>query len=278
MIIPVVSPIQLFGFDVLATLGRGASSTIYAVKDKDNQVYTLKHVVKAQPEEQRFLDQALADHEVARRFSHDNLRTSFRLLRHRKLIRTNEIALLMEFVDGVTLEEKQIRDVLMVCELCQQVAIGLKAMHDAGWVHADIKPNNILVTDQGHVKIIDFGQSCEIGTVKQRIQGTPDYIAPEQVHRQPIKPQTDVFNLGATLYWLLTGKHVPTLIPKGKPGLTFKTDPSCPPPESINPQVPPALSSLVMKCIQPDPEKRPESMVRVYSRLEIAASQIVYRA
>ena len=63
-------------------------------------------------------------------------------------------------------------------------------------------------------KIIDLGQSCPIGTTKSRIQGTPDYIAPEQVKRRTLGPRTDVFNLGATMYWALTGKNVPTLIPK----------------------------------------------------------------
>ena len=70
----------------------------------------------------------------------------------------------------------------------------------------------------GEVKVIDFGQSCRIGTVKERIQGTPDYIAPEQVARRPITSQTDVFNLGATLYWALTGQDIPTLYTVNKKG------------------------------------------------------------
>ena len=64
-------------------------------------------------------------------------------------------------------------------------------------------------------KVIDLGQSCPIGTVKPRIQGTPDYIAPEQVHRRPITPLTDVYNFGATMYWVLTRQHVPTALAKG---------------------------------------------------------------
>ena len=91
-------------------------------------------------------------------------------------------------------------------------------MHQMGYAHCDIKPNNILRNDTGKVKVIDFGQSCKIGTVKERIQGTPDYIAPEQVARRPISVQTDVFNLGATLYWALTGKLIPTLYTVNKKG------------------------------------------------------------
>jgi len=267
---------QLFGFEVLATLGRGARSTIYAVKDKDNQVYTLKHVVKRDASDQRYMEQALVDHRVASQFDHPNLRRSYRIIRHRKLIRTDEIALLMEFVDGPTLEQSRVRNPMDICELFLQVAASLKVMHDAGYVHADIKPDNILVTDDKMVKIVDFGQSCDSGTVKPRIQGTPDYIAPEQVRRDPITPRTDIFNLGATIYLLLTGQNIPTLIPKGSPGITYKTDHVCPPPNQVNPEVPPALSSLVMSCIQNDPQDRPETMTRVYTRLEISANQIAH--
>lgn len=271
-------PRSIFGYEVLATLGHGARSAIYAVIDKNGQVYALKHVVKQDPSDQRFLDQALDDHTVASLFDQANLRRSYRVIRHRKLMRTQEIALLMELVDGLTLEEKKVGDLTEVCEVFKQVAVGLKTMHDQGWVHADIKPNNILVTDDGAVKIIDFGQSCQIGTAKERIQGTPDYIAPEQVQREPITTKTDVFNLGATMYWLLTGRHIPTLIPKGQPGLSYKTHETCPAPRQVNDRVPPALSSLVMSCIQARPEDRPESMTRVYSRLEIAATQLWHPA
>ena len=126
----------------------------------------------------------------------------------------------------------------------------------------------------GMVKLIDFGQSCPIGTVKDRIQGTPDYIAPEQVQRQPITPRTDVFNLGATMYWVLTRRHIPTMIPKGEPGTVVKSDNTCPAPREINPQVPPALSGLVVGCVQARPNDRPESMEQVCSRLEIALTQL----
>ncbi len=265
---------RLFGFEVLTTLGLGARSVIYAVKDKDDQVYALKHVVKGEGDDQRYLDQALGEYNVASKFEHPNLRRVSRVIRRRKLIGGGELGVLMELVDGLTLEEFQVHDPLTVCHICQQVALGLKAMHDVGLVHSDIKPANILVTDAGVVKLIDFGQSCEIGTIKQRIQGTPDYIAPEQVRCEPITPRTDVFNLGATMYWLLTGRNIPTLIPKGGPEMTVKQENPCPPPNEVNKGVPPALSGLVMNCIQSQPAHRPETMARVYSRLEIAAQQL----
>jgi eukaryotic-like serine/threonine-protein kinase len=275
------------GYDVLAILGHGARSTIYAVQDaKDNQIYALKRVVKTGPADQRYLDQATKEHEVAVKLNHPALRKSYKLIRHREVIRVTEIYVLMEMIDGVTMEQHKTASMLDMVALIQQVALGLGAMHKAGFVHADIKPNNILVTGEKQVKIIDFGQSCEIGTVKERIQGTPDFIAPEQVLRREITPQTDVFNLGATMYWLLTGKHVPTLIPKSKfaagtvikPNENAINDPTLDgkllPPREHNAEVPPALSSLVMSCLETEPRERPETMQILHDRLELAVGQL----
>jgi serine/threonine-protein kinase len=141
-------------------------------------------------------------------------------------------------------------------------------MNATGWVHADLKPNNIVVADDGAIKIIDLGQSCPVGKIKQRIQGTPDYIAPEQVQRQPLDARTDVYNLGATIYWTLTGAAIPTAMPK-KGVATLKDDMSVRAPEKLNPQVPPALSKLVLDCIEVLPNRRPENMNVVASRLDM---------
>jgi len=268
---------EIQGYEVLATLGVGARSTIYAVKDGKSQLYALKRVVKSGPSDQRFVDQAISEHEVAQKFDHPTLRKSIKLIRQRNFIRTSEILVLMEMVDGSTLEKHQPDTLADLCHVCREVSHGLGVMHKGGFVHADIKPNNIMVTDEGKVKIIDFGQSCPIGTVKERIQGTPDYIAPEQVQRRSITPQTDVFNLGATMYWLLTSKHVPTLIPKGAAGISLRTEDACKTPMELNPDVPPALSSLVMDCIHTEVPKRPETMALVADRLEIAARQFQRR-
>jgi serine/threonine-protein kinase len=152
-----------------------------------------------------------------------------------------------------------------------QASQGLKAMHVMGYVHCDIKPNNIMRTDAGQVKVIDFGQSAKIGTTKERIQGTPDFIAPEQVTRRPVSVQTDVFNLGATLYWSLTGKHIPTAYTVNKKGEnSFLLDTRIDTPQDLNPKVPSPLSNLVMECISTKAQKRPAEMDQVITRLELA--------
>lgn len=266
---------DIFGYEVIATLGYGARSTIFAVKDQKNHVFALKRVKKRRPTDQRFIEQAILEHDVASKLDHENLRKSYKLLKGRQMLRTNEVVVLMEMIDGVTLEHYEVEDMVDLCRVFQQTALGLGAMHEAGYVHADIKPNNIIWTEQGNVKIIDFGQSCKIDTIKERIQGTPDYIAPEQVLRRKITAATDVFNLGATIYWVLTRKHVPTLIPKK--GDDVAEQRPCPPPHELNPAVPSALSSLVMQCVQIEPPNRPKSMQDLHDRLELAINQISRR-
>jgi serine/threonine protein kinase len=155
-------------------------------------------------------------------------------------------------------------------------AHALKSMHDMGYVHCDIKPNNILRDGQGTVKVIDFGQSAKIGTIKERIQGTPDYISPEQVERRPITVQTDIYNFGATVYWALTGKTIPTQYTVSRKGEhSFLLDTLIASPQQLNPKTPVALSNLVMECVSTNPRKRPPDMEQVIMRLELAKHVIL---
>ena len=269
---------EILGFEVVATLGHGARSTIYAVRDKKSrEIFALKRVVRSSSSDQRYIDQAISEHEVAVRFNHPILRRSLKVYRQRSFLRTSEVYVLMEMVDGQTLEQYEPSGLLELLNICKHVATGMGVMHQQNIIHADMKPNNVMITTTGHVKVIDFGQSCKNGAVKERIQGTPDYIAPEQVMRRNITPQTDVFNLGATMYWLLTKRHVPTMIPKGKAGVDLRTDDRCVPPIELNEEVPPALSSLVMDCVERNPRNRPSSMQQLIDRTEIAAAQVMRR-
>ena len=250
---------KILHYDVLERLGEGARSVIYAVSDPETrQVYALKHVVRSEAKDIRFIEQMETEFEISRQFTHPNLRRSYDLkISKTLLLKVSEAFLLMELVDGKPLDQRPITDLNSICDTFIQAAQGLQAMHAMGYAHCDIKPNNILRNDVGKVKIIDFGQSCKIGTVKERIQGTPDYIAPEQVKRRPISQQTDVFNLGATMYWATTGRHIPTLYTVKAGDNSFLVDDRIDTPTDLNAKVPPALSNLVMECIATNAKKRP---------------------
>ena len=269
---------KVAGYTVLKELGRGAASIIYLVQDaKTKQIWALKHVAKQSPKDQRFLDQTETEYAIGSQIKDSRVRRCVRLIKNRKLLTVREMYLIMEYVDGVSVERARPTDLRSALQISSQVAAGLAAMHDLGYVHADMKPNNVVVLDDGKVKIIDLGQSCAVGAVKPRIQGTPDYIAPEQVHRQPITPQTDVYNLGATMYWVLTGNNIPTALPKddrlvGSLDAGFIELP--PPPSEINPDVPNRLDYLVMRCVEPEVERRPVDMHAVVDSLASIVAEL----
>jgi serine/threonine-protein kinase len=286
--------VLLDGYKVIELLGKGAHSEIYeVVRVRTGEHFVIKQVIRTHHADDRFIEQTLTDFAVSHAVRHPNLRAAYELHRKRPWFRVREVLLLMEFVPGQTLDTlgRAPRNPSALADgpppagpACQaggpddgeattaifaQVVEGLEALHTAGYLHADMKPNNIIVTPDGVAKIIDFGQSCRIGTRKQRVQGTPDFIAPEQVARRTLDQRTDVFNLGATMYWTLTGKTYPT-----DPRLLGAvrghdiTDPDLTdPPHQLNPAVPAGLSKLVMDCCRQNPGERPPDMHQVRGRL-----------
>ena len=267
--------LNIGGFSIQERIGTGARSTIYQATDlEDNSPIALKRSIFERPEDVRIFEQMETEFKVARKIDHPYVRKCYKLKKIRSMFKVKEMLLSMELFEGQNLEDSptlSLGDVLLVFRM---VATGLNAMHQQGYVHCDIKPNNILFNSKsGSIKIIDLGQSCRIGTVKPRIQGTPDYIAPEQVRRKPLGPKTDIFNLGATMYWALTGKNVPTLIPKKNEYGLPVIEPLRAPRE-IKKRIPASVSKLVVDCVKDDPAERPTNMMTVVSRLDLMIHSI----
>jgi len=263
------------GFTIIKRIGTGARSTIYlATDEQNNSNVALKRVIFEKPEDSRIFEQVETEYKVARRIDHPYVRKCYKLKKRRSLFKVTEMLLSMEMFEAKTLEESPNLSLLDVLLVFRMVASGLNAMHQQGFVHCDMKPNNILLNKSGSIKIIDLGQSCKIGTTKQRIQGTPDYIAPEQVKRKPLVPKTDIFNLGATMYWALTGENIPTLIPKkDSMGLTIPQKRRAP--HEIKKQLPLPISKLVMDCVEEDALLRPRNMLTVVSRLDMMVHSLL---
>jgi len=263
------------GFTIKKRIGTGARSTIYlATDEQDKTNVALKRVIFERSEDSRIFEQVETEYKIARRIDHPYVRKCYKLKKIRSMFKVKELLLSMEFFDGRSLEDSPTLSLLDVMLVFRMIAGGLNAMHQHGLVHCDIKPNNILMSKSGSIKIIDLGQSCKIGTTKPRIQGTPDYIAPEQVRRKPLGPKTDVFNLGATMYWALTGENVPTLIPK-KNSLGLAVLETCRPPHELKKRIPVGISKLVMDCVRDDPAERPRNMLLVISRLDLMVHSIL---
>jgi len=264
-------PRKLFDYDVVDLIGQGAGSLIYVVTHPTTrQLYAFKHVVRKTDKDDRFIEQLETEYEVGRQVTHPGLRRSIEMKVNRTLLRrTTEAGLVLELFDGISLEQQPPRHLLDIVSTFIQTAQALAALHAAGYVHCDLKPNNILRDAGGFVKVIDLGQTARNGTIKRRIQGTPDYIAPEQVKCLPVTYQTDVFNFGATMYAVLCGRKLPTLFTLKKSENSFLLDDAMATPRDVNPQIPEPLSNLVMECVRTNPAKRPQEMSDLARRLEI---------
>ncbi len=259
---------QLFGYRILKHLGDGAASRVYAVRDpKTKQIWALKHVtLDDSDKDQRFLDQVTQEYEISSKLDHPVIRKMFRLEKERSgLFKVCGLGLLMELVDATPLSDMP-RPALHDCvEIFLHVAHALLHMHERGFVHADMKPLNILVGDDGHVKVIDLGQACKVGTRKDRVQGTPGFLAPEQATRDEITPQTDVFNFGCTMWWVLLRDQAPQA--RQVDGNSRGGRGEIPAPRKLDPSIPEELSVLIQRCLEEKPYQRVK-MTWVVRKLE----------
>lgn len=262
-------------YRILDRIGTGQGSIIYKAEAiKTGALYAIKHVKVQSPEDNRLVDQMRDEHACASVLDHPALRKTYELRYIRRRLRATVGALLfMEYVDGEPLWQCADRlGMFGVLDVIEKAADGLVVMHKAGFVHADIKPGNILVQPDGNIKIIDFGQSVKMFQAKVRVQGTPDYMAPEQVNKQPLSARTDVFALGATLGKVLTGKAIATEMNRNVDihslGLIgMKVDDNRPP--SLD-ELPIVVARLISDATNADPAKRPASMKDFMDRCKVA--------
>jgi serine/threonine protein kinase len=157
-------------------------------------------------------------------------------------------------------------------EIARQCARGLDYLHEQGWIHCDVKPENFLVDREGRVKLIDF--SIAQSLKKQRrglfgkkvIQGTRSYMAPEQIRGKPLGRATDVYGLGCVLHELLSGK--PPFSAASPDELLQKHLRAAPPPLiAFNKSVTEDFAELVLSMLKKDPAKRPQSLAEVLQQL-----------
>jgi serine/threonine-protein kinase len=275
--------IDLPNYRVLAKLGAGANSTLLLARNVQTGArYTIKVVKVRQPEDMKFVDQLRDEHAAGSALDHPSIRKTYELrFVRRRLTKVKSAILFMEYVDGVALNDPDFSCPLpRLLQYFGKVAEGLQAMHRGGFVHADLKPGNILITPDQRVKLIDFGQACRMHTAKPRIQGTIDYMAPEQASLRALDARTDVFGLGATLFKVLTGQAIPTDMNQNVSihslGLIGKRASELNQPLSVELAAP--IDRLIEDCCQKEPAKRPSGMKAIIDRLKLTRTILLKRA
>ena len=173
----------LFGYRIRKHIGDGAWSRVYEVEDtKTHTAYALKHVVSEGEKQDRYLDQLRAEWEIGSKLDHPAMRKLVALEHQGTWLARNsrDLGLVMELIDAQPLSEQRRPSMPECLQIFRDVAGALMHMHAKGFVNADMKPLNILYTDDRRTKVIDLGQAAKIGTQKVRLQGSPGFIAPEQ--------------------------------------------------------------------------------------------------
>jgi eukaryotic-like serine/threonine-protein kinase len=257
-------------YRVINTLGTGAGSTILLISDKTagGKRYALKVVRKQEPEDEVYVQQAKTEFEAAKKLNHPAIAKVFDCRTKKAWFKVTGIELLLEYVDGKTLDEIEAPELGQLVLIFCQVSSALTHMHRRGVFHGDLKPANIMLAKNGQVKLIDFGTAWVRGQEKNRIQGTPNFIAPEQANEKLVDEKTDIYNLGATMYRMFTGRYAQQGILK--PG----DDRKLVPPMKVNARIPAALNELIIASLNLDPSKRPSGMFEMRDQLSAIAKQM----
>ncbi len=171
--------------------------------------------------------------------------------------------LLMEYVEGANLKQLLANwdPVLQewVGNILIDMSIALEHVHDSGFMHLDFKPENVLVSRNGSVRLVDFDLAqprSEKPRKMARNPGTPAYMAPEQLMRQPLDHRADLFSFGAAAYEVLTGTKP---FPGDTPDEVLQRQldrHGFVPPRDHNPDIPPGLEKVILKCLEREPDKR----------------------
>jgi hypothetical protein len=249
-------------------LGRGGMGEVYRADDLTlGQQVALKFLPPAVAANPNSVDRFRNEVRVARRVSHPNVCRVYDLGEFE-----NHLFLSMEYVDGEDLgsllrrigrlpEDKAL-------EIARKLCAGLAAAHEKGVLHRDLKPGNIMLDARGHVLLTDFGLAGladQISGAEVR-NGTPAYMAPEQLEGREVTVRSDIYSLGLVLYEILTGKRPyesDTLA-----GLERARKNGAPPtPSTLIKDLDPRIERVVLRCLESDPSRRPASALAVAAAL-----------
>ncbi|HET8935792.1 MAG TPA: serine/threonine-protein kinase [Polyangiales bacterium] len=253
---------------IRALLGRGGMASVYRAMDTSlNREVALKRLTVASKLPERTTAIALFEREF-HTLTH---------LRHPHVISVYDYGVAaddspyytMELLDGGDLRERAPLDWREACRVFFEICSSLALLHSRRLLHRDISPRNIRCTQQGSAKLIDFGAMAPMNAGGNEVVGTPAFIAPETLHRLALDARTDLFSLGVTLYYTLTGR-----LPY--PAATFSDVMAAwsgvvAAPSAFVGDIPAALDDLVLAMIALEPALRPHSAFDVMHRLAACA-------
>ncbi|MCU1309082.1 MAG: hypothetical protein JWO20_207 [Candidatus Angelobacter sp.] len=277
---------QVLGrYRVIEKIGSGGMGVVYRAHDerlkRDVALKILPEGTLDDTRRKHFRKEAL----ILSHLNHPNIETA-----HDFESANSVDFLVMEFVPGVTLDRKLEDGHLPEKEITQlgmQLAQGLRAAHAEGIIHRDLKPKNLRITEDGRLKILDFGlaksiapsdpcASTESVSENQHLVGTIAYMAPEQLRCEQVDARADIYAAGSVLYEMTTGRRVFTEEGPRLVDAILHQEPI--PPRTINPQISSGLEAIILKALDKDPEHRYQSARELLVDLErlTASARLVY--
>jgi tetratricopeptide (TPR) repeat protein len=261
-------------YQIIDQLGRGGMGRVYRALDvKTREEVAIKLIRPDIAEDKRTLERFVNEIKLAHKISHRNIGKMYHLSEDQGLH-----YITMEYVPGEDLKSFIRRsrrlDIATTVAIAKQVCSGLSEAHEAGIVHRDLKPGNIMIDKEGNAKILDFGIARAVGTqgvtAEGSVIGTPEYMSPEQVEGKDSDRRSDIYSFGVIMFEMVTGRlpfaaDTPFVV-------AFKQQSERPtPPQDLNPQTPPQLSAIILRCLEKDPAKRfqtTEDVCRDLSQVE----------
>ena len=248
-------------YEVLEKVGTGGMSDVYKAKDhRLNRMVAVKVLKQEFSENATFVSKFRVEAQAAAGLMHPNIVNVYDVGEEK-----GTYYIIMELVNGITLkryiEKKGRLTPREAVTVAIQVAMGLAAAHRGHIIHRDIKPQNIIISKEGKVKVTDFGiaKASTSNTITSNVMGSVHYTSPEQARGGYSDEKSDVYSLGVTLYEMLTGKVPYDGETTVAVALQHIQDPF-PSPREIVPDLPFSVEQIVLKCCEKSPDRRYQTM------------------
>ncbi|MDD2972828.1 MAG: Stk1 family PASTA domain-containing Ser/Thr kinase [Lachnospiraceae bacterium] len=248
-------------YEVLEKIGTGGMSDVYKAKDhKLNRCVAMKVLKQEFSENSNFVMKFTVEAQAAAGLMHPNIVNVYDVGEEDGIH-----YIVMELVDGITLKryiEKKARlSVKEAISIAIQVSMGIEAAHNNHIIHRDIKPQNIIISKEGKVKVTDFGiaKAATSNTITSNVMGSVHYTSPEQARGGYSDEKSDIYSLGITLFEMLTGR-VPF---NGETTVAIAIkhiQEEMPSPRDFVPEIPVSVEQIVFKCTQKSPDRRYQTM------------------
>ncbi|MGI6020011.1 MAG: Stk1 family PASTA domain-containing Ser/Thr kinase [Lachnospiraceae bacterium] len=256
-------------YELVGKIGSGGMADVYKAKDHKLNRYVAVKVMKAEfNNDESFVRKFRREAQAAAGLANPNIVNVYDVGEDQ-----GNYYIVMELVEGITLKEyitkKRELSVREATSIAIQVCMGLAAAHSQGIVHRDIKPQNIIISTDGKVKVTDFGiaRAASSNTISANVMGSVHYSSPEQVRGGYSDAKSDIYSLGITLYEMVTGR-VPfdgeTTVAIAIKHLQDEMDP----PSKYVPNLPFSLEQIIYKCTQKSPDRRYNSVNEVIDDLK----------